>query len=224
MAVDQISRPRAVQEVKGRSLWADARHRFLRNKAAVDQPGHLHHHRVRLLRRAAISVCGRRTISTGRLRSWAPAGPRHRLPASAPTATAATCSCACCMAASVSLLVGFTATIVSLDHRRGLGRDRRLHRRPGRRRHDAHRRHPLFAALHLLRDHADGGIRPQHHADLYRDRRSELAGHGPHRARPDHLDPPARSSSRRRRPAASRSGASSRATSSRTAWARSWST
>jgi len=34
MAVADIS-VGVVQEVQGRSLWADARHRFLRNKAAV---------------------------------------------------------------------------------------------------------------------------------------------------------------------------------------------
>ena len=73
-------------------------------------------------------------------------------------------------------------------HRRRLRRDLGLPRRPGRRGDDAHRRHPLFAALHLLRHHARGLLRPQFRADVPRRRRGPVARHGAHRPRPDAVD------------------------------------
>ena len=75
---------------------------------------------------------------------------------SAPTTTAATCSCAALYGARVSLAVGIAATLVSLVDRRHLRRRRGLFRRQGRRGHDAHRRHHVLAALHVLRHHPDG--------------------------------------------------------------------
>ena len=109
-------------------------------------------------------------------------------------------------------------------HRRHLRRDLRLSRRAGRPRHDAHRRRPLLAAVHLLRHHAGGVLRPELHADVHRRRRRRMARHGAHRARPDAVDQaagirPGRRGARRRTPAAS-----SAATSSRTRSVRSSST
>ncbi len=69
----------------------------------------------------------------------------------------------CLYGARVSLAVGIAATLVSLADRRGLRGGLGLPRRQGRRGDDAHRRHPLLAAVHVLRDHPDGGLRPQHH-------------------------------------------------------------
>ena len=76
-------------------------------------------------------------------------------------------------------------------HRRALRRHGRLHRRQDRRGHDAHRRRALFAAVHLLRHHAGGVLRPQFRADVPRRRRRAVARHGAHRARPGAVDPPA---------------------------------
>ena len=72
-------------------------------------------------------------------------------------------------------------------HRRDLRRRLRLSRRQGRRDHDAHRRHPLFAALHLPRHHAGRLLRPELHLHVHRRRRRAVAGHGAHRPRPDAL-------------------------------------
>ena len=69
--------------------------------------------------------------------------------------------------------------------RRHLGCGRRLFRRPRRQPHDALRRHHVLAAVHVLRDPADGRVRPPHLPDLRRDRRGRVADHGAHRARPD---------------------------------------
>ncbi len=53
---------------------------------------------------------------------------------------------------------------------------------------DAHRRCALFAALHLLRHHPDGDVRPQFHPAVRGDRRGGMADHGADRARPDPFD------------------------------------
>ena len=105
-------------------------------------------------------------------------------------------------------------------HRRALRRGLRLSRRPRRPRHDALRRHPLRAALHLLRDHAGGVLRPELRLDVHRRRRRRVARHGAHRPRPDALDqaPGIRAGgrgARRRRPAASCAATSSRTRSGR---------
>ena len=83
-------------------------------------------------------------------------------------------------------------------HRRRLRGHGRLPRRQGRRGDDARRRHPLLAAVHVLRDHPGGGLRPPHRADLRGPGCGRVADHGPDRARPDALDPARASSSRRR--------------------------
>ena len=92
--------------------------------------------------------------------------------------------------------------------RRALRRDRRLSGRAGRRGDDAHRRHALFPALHLLRHHPDGDVRPQFHPAVRGDRRGGMADHGADRARPDPVDQAEgihRGGARRRRVAASAS-------------------
>ena len=93
----------------------------------------------------------------------------------------------------VSLLIGVLAALVSVVHRRRLGRDRRLSRRPHRRGHDAFRRHRLRAAVRLHRDHPVDDVRArQHRGVVHRHRRRGLAHHGAHRARPDAEPAPAR--------------------------------
>src|SRR5713101_2962895 len=72
--------------------------------------------------------------------------------------------------------------------RRLLRRHRGLFRRPHRRHHDALGRRPLFAAVPVLRDPADGVFWPPHRADLCGDRSRRMAHHGAHRARPDIVD------------------------------------
>ena len=72
--------------------------------------------------------------------------------------------------------------------RRGL----RLFRRQGRHHHDAICRCALFPALHVLRHHVDGGVRPKHLPDLRRAGRGRMADHGAHRARSNLVDPAAR--------------------------------
>ena len=76
--------------------------------------------------------------------------------------------------------------------RRRLGRHRGLRRRPHRRMADAHRRRAVRVAVHVLRDHPDGRLRPQPVADLHRDRRRRLAHDGAHRARAGARAAPAR--------------------------------
>ena len=108
--------------------------------------------------------------------------------------------------------------------RRRLGRHRGLRRRAHGRMADAHRRRAVRIAVHVLRDHPDGRLRPQPVADLHRDRRGRLAHDGPHRAR---AGAGAASARIRRRPPsrwASRNVASSRGTSCRTCSGRSSST
>ena len=56
----------------------------------------------------------------------------------------------------VSLIVGAGGDAGQPRHRRRSGAPSPASRRPHRRGHDAHRRHPLRAALHVLRDPADG--------------------------------------------------------------------
>ena len=100
--------------------------------------------------------------------------------------------------------------------RRQLRRRLGLSRRAGRQRDDAHRRHPLLAALHLLR-HPDGGLlraEPRHH--LHRHRLHRVARHGAHRARPDPEPEAAGVRAGRRGARARPRPASSPATSSRT--------
>ena len=72
--------------------------------------------------------------------------------------------------------------------RRALWRDRRLSGRAGRRSDDAGGGYSLFPALHLLRHHPDGAVRPQFHPAVRGDRRGGMADHGADRARPDPFD------------------------------------
>ena len=98
--------------------------------------------------------------------------------------------------------------------RRALWRDGRLHRRAHRRIDDALRRRALFAALHLLRHHPDGGLQPQFLPAVRRHRRGGMADHGADRARPDAVHQAegihrGRARRRRRAPSASSAGTSS---------------
>ncbi len=85
----------------------------------------------------------------------------------------------------ISLAIGILASVDGAGARRQLRRDLGLSRRPGRQRDDAHRRHPLLAALHLLRDPDGGVLRPEPRHHLHRHRLHRMARHGAHRARPD---------------------------------------
>ena len=109
-------------------------------------------------------------------------------------------------AGRISLAIGVLATDGRHPDRRALGRDGGLSRRARRHRDDAHRRHPLLAALHLLRHPAGGLLRPELHPDVRRRRRGGVAGHGPHRPRPDAVDQAAGISCRPPRPWASARG------------------
>ena len=66
------------QEVKGRSLWADARRRFLRNKAAVASlVVFMHHRRLPRFVGALSRPAGARTKIDWDLSSWSAAEPRE---------------------------------------------------------------------------------------------------------------------------------------------------
>ena len=85
---------------------------------------------------------------------------------------------------AIGLLAGFVAVVIGVAYGATsgyLGGQRR-------RGHDAHRRHPLFAALHLLRHPARRLLRPEFRPDVHRRRRGAVARHGAHRPRPDAVD------------------------------------
>ena len=117
------------------------------------------------------------------------------------------------IAGRISLAIGLLAGVVAVVIGVLYGADRRLSRRQDRRGHDAHRRRALFAALHLLRHHAGGVLRPQFRADVPGRRRGAVARHGAHRARPGAVDPAPGICRRRPRRWASASAASCCATS-----------
>ena len=180
------------QAVKGRSLLADARRRLFRNKAAVasmallaliallalfapftspyaftDQDYSVDFLRAAMVARGNAAMprrrralvrhrCGRsRSLRAYALRRPRVAERRHRRHAGKP------------------------------DHRRALRRDLRVHRRAHGCDHDAHRRHPLFAAVHLHGHHPDGHLQPELRAVVRRHRRRLMADDGADRARTD---------------------------------------
>ena len=184
-------------EVEGRSLWEDARRRLFRNKAAV----------------VAMVLLALHRAGAPIFAPWLSAHPFDEIYWDQIGVPPDLCRrghwfgtdnigrdlfVRVLYGARVSLAVGVVGDAGQPGDRRRLGRGRRLRRRPGRRADDALRRHPLLAAVHLLRDHADGRVRPQHHPDVRGHRRGGVADHGAHRARPDAVGEAARSSSRRR--------------------------
>ena len=204
-------------EIRGRSLWQDARRRLLRNRAAV----------VSMIVLAVIAVLAL-------LAPWLSPHPYDEIywerilaPPDFEHAhwfgtdgNGRDLFVRTLYGARVSLTGRHSRDRGQPGDRRHLGRDRRLLRRPHRQPDDALRRRHVLAAVHVLRDRADGRVRPPHLPDLHRDRRGRVADHGAHRARPDARGESARSSSRRRARRACATARSSPATSSRTCSAR----
>ena len=169
--------------VKGRSLWQDARSRLLHNKAALASLCILFVVVCLADRRADAEPLrarrGRLRFDRPRPRSrqrpslrHGPSGPRslsahHVRRADLPDDRARRHAC-------------------EPPHRRHLRRGGGLSRRPYRYADDARRRHSLFPALHLFRDHPDGRFRPEYRPDLRRARGGRVAYHGADRARTDH--------------------------------------
>ena len=171
-----------VGEVEGRSLWQDARRRLFRNKAAVVS--------IVVLALIVLAACFAPWLSPHPFDEvyWDQIG----MPPDYANAhwfgtddNGRDLFVRCSTAPASRWRSAFAATLVEPRDRRRLRRRRRLPRRQGRRGDDAHRRHPLLAALHVLRDHPDGRLRPQHHPAVRGPRRRRVADHGADRARPD---------------------------------------